>query len=144
MSVILPLNREHIELHVQYAEVGRTPLAERYSWDALLAQPGWALVDDGRVTGIGGIVNLWRGVGEAWVSATDDLLKHPLMLGRGVLKTLEYVQSQGTYHRLQMTTPKVPEMCRWAAFLGFHLECIMRKYLWNGEDRYLFARLYGS
>jgi hypothetical protein len=144
MSVVMPMIRAHLEELSRAPELQGTPLAERTRWDILLKLPGWALVEDAQTIAAGGIVNLWRGVGEVWVAPTNRALAHPMALARGVLKTLEYVESQGTYHRLQMTAEKTTEMLRWATYLGFKLEGTLHKYLPNGQDRYLMAKTYGS
>jgi hypothetical protein len=144
MSVVIPMIRAHLEELSRAPEMQGTPLIDRNRWDVLLQLPGWALIEDGKTIAAGGIVVFWRGVGEAWVAATNRALQSPMSLARGVLKTLEYVESQGTFHRLQMTTDTSPELLRWATYLGFHLEATMKKYLPNGRDRYLFAKTYGS
>jgi hypothetical protein len=144
VSVVIPMIRAHLEELSRAPELQATPLIERTRWDVLLKLPGWALIEDGKTIAAGGIVNLWKGVGEVWVAATNVAQAHPMALARGVIKTLEYVESQGTYHRLQMTTETTPGYLRWAVFLGFKLEATLHKYLPNGQDRYLFAKVYGT
>lgn len=143
MTIVVPLLTKHLEDLATFPELNGTPLVQRRVWPALMLLPGWVLIKDGHPIAAGGIWDMWPGVGEAWVAATDLAKSYPMALARGVRKTLDFVETSKKYHRLQMTVDASPELLRWATWLGFVFEGRLRQYLSNKQDRYLFAKIYG-
>lgn len=90
---------------------------------------------------IGGVSEMWPGVGEAWVLVTEDALKKPIALTkvvRGFLNMAKY-----KYWRIQATVEAdFREGNRWMRSLGFSQETDdktpMLGYGPNGRDYHMY------
>lgn len=87
----------------------------------------------------GGIIPLWKGVGEAWVVTSDLVAIYPVFFAKTTWRKLyEMINSNGI-ERVQTTIHKDHFVSqRWAERMGFQNEGLMRKYL-GGEDYYRYA-----
>lgn len=88
----------------------------------------------------GGVVDLWAGVGEAWmlVSETAKQLRYTSIVG-----IKEFVDDVfKDYHRLQAIVDcENYEGIRLVEWLGFDREGMLRKYSMNGRDQFIYARV---
>ena len=89
----------------------------------------------------GGVVLLWRGVGEAWSLSAAGLSARALALHRIVAARLDRVQADHDLHRIQTSVhiDNGPGR-RWVARLGFKEEGIMQGYGPLGDDFVRLAR----
>lgn len=75
-----------------------------------------------------GIVELWPGVGEAWLLASAQIEKHKVAVARSVKTHFAQIADAYDLHRVQAHMKSDwPELSRWAAFLGMQHEGTIRQ-----------------
>jgi hypothetical protein len=106
--------------------------------------PYFVGVHNERVIGAAGIVVFWRGVGEAWVVTTDELLRdHPMWFAKTTKRYMHHMISVLNLRRLQATVDaSVDSNLSFIEFLGMQAEGAMLHYGPEGEDciRYAWVR----
>lgn len=102
----------------------------------------WAAFDDGgKLVGMGGIFDLWDGVGEAW-TVLSNKCKKAFFLHRTAKKTIESLIQKRKYHRVQMNVDVDNESAqRWALKLGFAYEGMMHAFTSEKKDHIRYARV---
>ncbi len=104
------------------------------------AGPCWAGILADEIVGVGGIVDFWPGVGEAWSCYSEKAI---VSCRREVLyytrRFLELAITANNYHRIQavMRTDVPPT---WAKHLGFAREGLLKGYCADGSDAVMYAR----
>lgn len=97
---------------------------------------------DGRIVGVGGIDELWPGVGEVWLMLSYEVDRYPIrsyeVIRQGLLELIEHndlwrVQAWGRVGFHQAHT-----LFR---HLGFEVEGLARKYAPDGVDSILYAKV---
>lgn len=87
---------------------------------------------------IGGVVPIWRGVGEVWIAVLPEAKTQPLSLVRSIKTILSLLSD--SHHRVQMTSVQGDEVSfRWAKALGFTCEGLMIKYGPDEKSHYLHS-----
>jgi len=87
----------------------------------------------------GGVIPLWKGVGEAWVVTSELVETYPILFAKTVWEKLYEIINANGIERVQTTIHKDHIISqRWAERMGFENEGLMRKYL-GGEDYYRYA-----
>ena len=108
---------------------------------AVTAGPAWTLCLEGRPVACGGVVLLWRGVGEAWSLSAAGLGPFALRLHRTVAARLAEAEAGHGLHRIQASVRSDNnEGRRWLARLNFREEGVMRGYGPMGHDFVRVAR----
>lgn len=108
---------------------------------AVTAGPAWTLCLAGRPIACGGVVLLWRGVGEAWSLSAAGLGPFALRLHRIVAARLAEAEAQYGLHRIQASVrTDNGEGRRWLARLHFWEEGEMKGYGPMGHDFMRLAR----
>ncbi len=104
--------------------------------------PAFSAINDRRVLGAAGVIPVWRGVGNAWLLASDELRRHPMVLHRYVRRGLVMVERGLGLHRTQIAVhQKFTAACQWAERLGFAFEGEMKGYGPNGDTYLRYARV---
>ena len=87
-----------------------------------------------------GIIELWPGVGEAWMLSSILMQQHPLVAARAVKRNLSnYIKEKG-YWRVQANVRVGwPQAEKFAAFVGMKREGLMPKFGPEKEDHYRYA-----
>ena len=103
-----------------------------------------AVASDGSVLGAGGIMPLWKGVGEGWVlvpPSTNEF--YGLGLHKNTLAVLARIVEEYKFHRVQ-TAVKYDFITghRWAKRLGFINEGPLYRYGPDQHTYYRYAKLY--
>jgi hypothetical protein len=101
--------------------------------------PAYTIVASEGLVASGGILPLWKGVGEAWVVTSELVDTYPLLFAKTVWRKLYEIINGNGIERVQTTIHKdfiVSQ--KWAERMGFKNEGLMRKYL-GGEDYYRYA-----
>ena len=99
-----------------------------------LELPGWSftILDHGHLIACVGISEMWEGVGEAWFVGSARL----------------HQKSREKKHKLCRVQAACradwAEALRFAKFMGFEEEGLMKKYGHDGEDFIRLAKIYGS
>jgi hypothetical protein len=87
----------------------------------------------------GGVIPLWKGVGEAWVVTSDLVEKYPIFFAKTVWRKLHEILDVNGIERVQTTIHRDHMVSqRWAERMGFENEGLMRRFL-GGEDYYRYA-----
>ena len=110
-----------------------------------LVAPGLAFTGliDGYVIASAGIKPLWPGVGEAWIVASDNMPKKKLSVIKLIRENFDRMIQDNNFVRVQACVRSDwPEAKRFAEFLGFEHEGIMKKYGPDGQDYYRMARVF--
>ena len=140
MIKAVPYKAEHfLELYKESTEgdVGHSVqyLAKQHEWN-----PATTLMYDGRIIACSGVSQLWPGVGALWTLITKN------KPGNGVLfigiANHWINQIMEGYRRIQAEVLASDESAvRFAEFMGFECEGLMKSYGPLGQDYYLYARV---
>jgi len=110
-----------------------------------LVAPGLAFTGliDGYVIASAGIKPLWPRVGEAWIVASDNMPKKKLSVIKLIKENFDRMIQDNNFVRVQASVRSDwLEAKRFAEFLGFEHEGIMRKYGPDGQDYFRMARIF--
>jgi hypothetical protein len=92
----------------------------------------------GEIIACGGLLKLWPGRASAWALLSKHTGRHMPRITRAVIRFLEVAEET----RIEITVDDGFETgYRWAELLGFKREALMRKYLPDGRDAWLYSRI---
>ena len=139
MLRVCKFSREHIDhlkLMFEFSDAGRKALVENKEMN------GYSLFDQDEVIGIGGIHNIWSHVGEAWLLLGEYAMAKPTSVARHTAYMFDYLQEEFEYKRIQASIAVTDKKARrFAEWLGFQNEGVMKKYGPDGTDYYRYARV---
>jgi hypothetical protein len=102
---------------------------------------GFAL--EGKLMGVAGAYRSWPGSSQAWAIFDSAVDAYPIAITKTCLSLIEYAKKEHSLHRLSLTVRSGFEKGHaFAKSLGFIQEGEMRKYLPDGGDAKLYARLF--
>lgn len=88
-----------------------------------------------------GLVEIWPGVAQAWLAASDDCRRKPLYMTKMAAHFFDIAEISERLHRVQITVKTSDKRAeKWALHLGFVKEGVMSKYGPDGSDHYIMAR----
>lgn len=80
---------------------------------------------------------------EAWLVPSDVALKHGTVLSRGAKRFFDKIGKRLNLRRMQIVVNVNHDPAiRWAEFLRFNREGLMKQYGPEGDDYYMYARTY--
>ncbi|WP_232343223.1 GNAT family N-acetyltransferase [Burkholderia pseudomallei] len=136
------LTPEHIlAVELQPAQAATADALTREYAEKLCAatRVGWAIVEDGKVLGCGGLVECWENRAQTWALISSALLVPRRF--RLVHRMVRRVLDDAPWRRIEMDVDASHAAgIAWAEHLGFERECVRRKYTAAGRDMLLFAR----
>ena len=141
----IPMVPSH--LHYMSITESQLPFAKAVSMDTMLemqARLGLAVTAlvHGKPVAMFGCIVLWTGVAEIWSIISDDARRYPKQLTIVAKSFSDIVAQSLSLHRLQLTVRSdEPRALRWAEYLGFEIEGLMKKYSPDGADTYILARV---
>jgi len=141
----IPMVPSHLH-HMRITE-DQLPFAKAVSMDAMLemqARLGLAVTAlvYGKPVAMFGCIMLWTGVAEMWSIISDDARRYPKQLTIVAKSFSDIVAQSLSLHRLQLTVRSdEPRALRWAEYLGFEIEGLMKKYSPDSVDTYILARV---
>ena len=101
--------------------------------------PAFTGVANGEIIACGGILPLWKGVGEAWVVSSELVSLYPITFAKVIWRKLKSIIEELELERVQTTVDvehKVSQ--KWLERMNFENEGLMRKFL-GGRDYYRYA-----
>jgi hypothetical protein len=102
----------------------------------------YTLLDDDKVLAVGGAHVMWFGAGEAWVLVSPECLGKPASFARYAKKLFDSILQDTELRRVQASIHVDDDRAyRFAEWLGFENEGVMRKYGVDGGDYYRMARV---
>ena len=85
---------------------------------------------------------VWGKVAEGWVIATSEMLKHPIAISKAIKKDFARIAKEHNIERVQTAVRKdFKTGIRFAEWLGFEREGLMKKWGFDGTDQYMYARI---
>ncbi len=100
---------------------------------------------EGQIVGIGGVQIIWPGVGTFWLMLTDDCMKkgvHGILALSAIKEMADKLAEKNGLWRMQASVQLgFPEAIKMIEWLGFRRECLMKEYLPNCSDAYLYAKI---
>jgi hypothetical protein len=145
VTKIIPYEPEHFlsvtktseyfaQLHTLYNFGSPSDVAKMY-----LRGPAYTMIAPEGIVGCGGIMKLWKGVGDAWVLATPLFKLYPKEVTSVVKTHLNTIIYNMRFERVQAIVKKDFEVGhRWIKRLGFHEEGPLDKYF-GGIDFVRYA-----
>ena len=111
--------------------------------DFALAGLSFTLLHDNIPLCSGGIIPLWNGVAEGWVISSKRIFKNRIRASRLIKKRTDILCAANKIWRLQTSVKaNFTTGMRFAEFLGFKNEGLMRGYGPDKSDYYLMAKVY--
>jgi RimJ/RimL family protein N-acetyltransferase len=110
-----------------------------------LEQDGMAftgLIND-KIVAAAGMKRIWGSVAEGWFLAKNDVWNYPITIAKAVKQNLDYLAKTNNIKRLQTAVRTDFGIgIRFAKWLGFTNEGLMKHYGFDGADHYRFSRIY--
>ena len=111
--------------------------------DFALAGLSFTLLHNNNPVCSGGIVPLWNGVAEGWVISSKRIYKERIRASRLIRKRTDILCAANKIWRLQTAVKSnFKTGLRFAEFLGFKNEGLMKAYGPDKTDYYRMARIY--
>ena len=103
---------------------------------------GATYIRNGEVIGCGGVFPLWEGVGQCWMTASQDYKKHWLSVARYMKTVIDVSFKLFNFHRIQGTTKaSYTEGIKFLEWAGFEREGELKGYGVDKENHIMYARL---
>lgn len=101
----------------------------------------YTITDNGNIIASGGVVPMWKGVGEGWIVSSEFVHEYKIFFVKTVLRELMKLSEK--YERIQtmIDIENVVSM-KWAEWMGFECEGLRRKYI-GGRDFWGYALVRG-
>ncbi len=100
------------------------------------------LIND-KVIAAAGMKRIWGNVAEGWFIAKNDVWNYPITIAKAVKQNIDYLATSNNIKRLQTAVRADFEIgIRFAKWLGFINEGLMKNYGFDDTDHYRFARIY--
>ena len=111
--------------------------------DFAMAGLSFTLLDDNKPVCSGGIIPTWLGNAEGWVISSKRIFKNKIKAARLIKKRTDLLCANNKIWRLQTTVKADFKIgFRFAQFLGFKNEGLMKAYGPDRTDYYRMARIY--
>jgi hypothetical protein len=142
--LLMPYSPLHaMEIQVSNPEVlgsGKSA-AEHMNCQAALGPAITAVVNNSPLA-VFGFIHYWSGMAEFWSMFDDRMRRYPKSMTHIARQFLYIAERSEVLHRLQITVKSDDiRAYRWAKALGFEEEGLMRKFLPDGSDSYMMARI---
>jgi RimJ/RimL family protein N-acetyltransferase len=100
------------------------------------------LIND-KVIAAAGMKRIWGDVAEGWFIAKNDVWNYPITIAKAVKQNIDYLATSNNIKRLQTAVRADFGIgIRFAKWLGFNNEGLMKSYGFDGSDHYRMARIY--
>lgn len=103
---------------------------------------GYTLCEDDTIIACGGVHKMWKGSGEAWLLMSVHAYKMPVTVARYTHRLFETIMADNDLWRIQASVHRTDEQSiKFAEWMGFENEGLMKKFGPDGSDYYRFARV---
>ena len=100
------------------------------------------LIND-KVIAAAGMKRIWGNVAEGWFIAKNDVWNYPITIAKAVKQNIDYLATSNKIKRLQTAVRSDFGIgIRFAKWLGFTNEGLMKSYGFDGADHYRMSRIY--
>ena len=100
------------------------------------------LIND-KVIAAAGMKRIWGNVAEGWFIAKNDVWNYPITIAKAVKQNIDYLATSNNIKRLQTAVRADFGIgIRFAKWLGFTNEGLMKSYGFDGSDHYRMSRIY--
>ena len=139
MPSIVPFKQDHLNKINLLFEFSQSAKNNYKDPDQLIGYTG---VEDDAVLACGGVHRLWEGVGEAWLMVGKEGYEKPKTVGRYTQYIFQHILEEHGLFRIQASVSAIDSRAiRYAEWLGFENEGIMKKYGPDGSDYIRYARV---
>jgi len=139
MRKVIPFKTDHlfeVETNFDFPEAAKEAIASHENTD------GFTICEDGRVIACGGVHIMWNGVGEGWLVMSTKAYEMPITVARCTVKLFKTIMENNDLWRIQASVHSGDnQSLRYAEWMGFENEGIMKKFGPDGSDYYRFARV---
>ena len=133
MNKTIPFKKDHLDLLElpEFIEEEHKVLGQRGDAYSALENEKTALtmIRDSQIVCVFGYVYLRKGICEVIVIHSVHIKKNLFGFSKMIKKQLEGLLEVGDFNRIQMTTRDLPYFNRFAEFLGFKREGVLRNYI---------------
>ena len=139
MPNIVPFKKEHLDKINLMFEMTKSGKESLGSYDGVIGYTG---MEDDAVLATGGVHPMWEGVGEAWLLVGKEGYDKPKTVAQWTDYLFQILQEEHKLFRIQASVSALDLTAnRYAQWLGFEKEGIMRKYGPDGTDYIRYARV---
>lgn len=143
---IVPYLTDHVDYIIKERTNDENPedYKRYFGFGNGLDQPGMAYTafDNGHVICSAGIKKLWFGVGEAWIVSSWRIREKPIGVIKAIRARFDDIIETNELHRVQAAVrADWDEAVRFAEYLDFKNEGLMRGYGVDGRDYFRYARV---
>jgi len=139
MPDVIPFIEEHIyelETEFEFSEAARKAIGSYGLMD------GYTLLDGDDVLACAGVSVMWEGVAEGWIVLSKKARKHKVSVARYTDALFDDIMRDNNLWRIQASIHTTDEKAiRFAQWLEFEYEGIMRKFGPDGSDYFRYARV---
>jgi len=144
---IVPFTKEHakqiLELGMNDVALELKPEHRKYVVDVEDVGMSFTGLLNNKPIAAGGICYLWDGVAEGWVLASRDIFKYPIFCAKTIKRRTDLLAKNNKLKRIQTAVKADSDTAiRFAEWLGFKREGLMKNYGPDGADHYLYAKVY--
>nr|BAR32406.1 putative acetyltransferase [uncultured Mediterranean phage uvMED] len=144
---IVPFTKEHakqiLELGMNDVALELKPEHRKYVVDIEDVGMSFTGLLNNKPIAAGGICYLWDGVAEGWVLASRDIFKYPIFCAKTIKRRTDLLAKNNKLKRIQTAVKADSDTAiRFAEWLGFKREGLMKNYGPDGADHYLYAKVY--
>ena len=144
---IVPFTKEHakqiLELGMNDVALELKPEHRKYVVDIEDVGMSFTGLLNNNPIAAGGICYLWDGVAEGWVLASRDIFKYPIFCAKTIKRRTDLLAKNNKLKRIQTAVKADSDTAiRFAEWLGFKREGLMKNYGPDGADHYLYAKVY--
>ena len=129
--IIIPYKQDHGKLIMQS------------QMNHMLTQKDASFIINDKVIAAAGMKRIWGNVAEGWFIAKNDVWNYPITIAKAVKQNIDYLATSNNIKRLQTAVRADFGIgIRFAKWLGFTNEGLMKNYGFDDTDHYRFARIY--
>jgi len=139
MPRVIPFHKEHlyeIETNFEFPETAKDAIVASADSDS------FTLCEEDSVIMCGGVHNIWTGVGEAWLVLSGKAYGMPITVARCTQNVFQTIMENNNLWRIQASVHTGDaQSVRFAEWLGFENEGMMKMFGPDKSDYYRFARV---